>query len=187
VQALLEHQRIHAQVARLEQGLASDEVDASSMRELAGLLEAHVRLEERRLFPLIERVVPQETLSELDLAASRSSARSPVVDLLAPRGKGPLWGTETNDLNATLLVWPPAGGTDEHVNSERDVIIVVLSGSATVTIDGKAHEVGAGQVLVLEKGESRRISAGHAGVRYLSVHRRRAPLQIASRTPAAQP
>jgi hypothetical protein len=32
--------------------------------------------------------------------------------------------------------------------------------------------------VIVKKGLSRRITAGAEGVRYLSVHRRRAPLQI---------
>jgi quercetin dioxygenase-like cupin family protein/hemerythrin-like domain-containing protein len=181
VQALLEHQRIHALVRRLEHGVAAGESDASSMRELAELLEAHVRLEERQLFPLIEQVVPEEALGELDRATSREAAAS-AVDLLTPRGTGPLWGTETDDLNATLLAWPTGGGTGEHVNSERDVVLVVVAGSATVAIDGEPHAVHAGEALILEKGRRRSISAGPDGVRYLSVHRRRAPLQITPRS-----
>ena len=178
VSALLEHQRIHALVGRLERGLGAGEADASQMRELAALLEAHIRLEERQLFPLIQEVVPEEALGRLALATGREAADSPVVDLSAPRGSGPLWGTETEDLNATLLAWPAGGGPDEHVNSERDVILVVLAGAATVTIDGEPHVVRAGEALILEKGKMRAISAGPAGIRYLSVHRRRAPLQI---------
>jgi hypothetical protein len=41
--------------------------------------------------------------------------------------------------------------------------------------------VHAGDALIVEKGRSRQITAGAEGVRYVSVHRRRAPLQIASR------
>ena len=187
VQALLEHQRIHALVGRLEHALAADRADASAMRELAELLEAHVRLEERELLPLIEQVVPPAVLGGLDLKTARTNPRLPVVDLLAPDGKGPLWGTETEDLNATLLAWPAQGGTGEHVNSERDVIVIVLSGSATVAIDGEPHEVRAGQTLTFKKGQSRSITAGPTGIRYLSVHLRRAPLTITARSAAAQP
>ena len=60
VRALLEHQRIHALVGRLQAEVSAGGGDASTMRELGELLEAHVRLEERRLFPLIERVVAKE-------------------------------------------------------------------------------------------------------------------------------
>jgi quercetin dioxygenase-like cupin family protein len=174
VQALVEHQRIHALAARLERDVAAGKPQADVMTELAELLQAHVRLEERRLFPLIEEAVPEGTLAEIDLGASDS----PVVDLLRPAGSGPLWGTATDDLNATLLAWPAGGGPAEHVNHERDVLVVVLQGEAMIALDGAPHTVHAGEAVVLEKGRARSITAGPAGVRYLSVHRRRPPLQI---------
>ena len=178
VQALLEHQRIHALVGRLERGLRTGEADATTMRELADQLEAHVRFEEQRLFPLIEEVVSEETLSRLELVTATEVGHPPVVDLSAPLGRGPLWSTETEDLNATLLAWPEGDGPAEHVNSECDVILLVLAGAATVTIEGEPHVVHAGDALIIEKGRSRSISADRDGVRYLSIHRRRAPLQI---------
>jgi quercetin dioxygenase-like cupin family protein len=144
------------------------------MRELGTLLEEHVRLEERELFPLIEEALPDE----LDLEPSRAAGDSPAVDLLRPAGTGPVWGTATEDLNATLLAWPAGGGPDEHVNAERDVLLVVLDGDAVVTLEGEPHSVRAGEALVLEKGRARSVTAGPDGVRYLSVHRRRPPLQI---------
>ncbi len=101
-----------------------------------------------------------------------------VVDLLALDGEGPLWGTATDDLNATLLAWPSDHAVAEHVNDERDVLLVVLDGAAVVTVDGKRHSVEAGQALLVEKGASRAIRAGADGVRYLSVHHRRGPLQL---------
>ena len=185
VRALLEHQRIHALVAQLERGLITGEADGARMRELGELLDAHVRLEERDLFPLIEQVVPEDALRRLDLVAKRERARSPVVDLSAPLGSGPLWGAETEDLNATLLAWPSGGGTDEQVNGERDVMLVLLAGSATVTIDGEPHALHPNEAVIVEKRRSRSISAGPDGVRYLSVHLRRPPLQIAARDGSA--
>jgi quercetin dioxygenase-like cupin family protein len=171
--ALLEHQRLHALVGELQDELAAGHATAPTMRRLAQAFEGHIRFEERTLFPLIEKAGPEELLRRLEEA----SARSP-VELLALEGTGPLWGTETEGLNATLLAWPPGAGPSEHVNSERDVLLVVLAGSATVTIDGDSQLVDAGEAIALEKGSSRRIAAGPEGVRYLSVHLRRAPLQI---------
>lgn len=179
VQALLEHQRIHALVGRLERGLREGETDAITMRELSELLIAHVRLEDRQLFPLIEEVVSEEALSRLERVRASEVAEPPIVDLSAPLGRGPLWGTETEDLNATLLAWPAGEGPDEHVNNECDVILLVLAGAATVTIERKPHAIRAGDLVIIEKGRSRSISTGRDGVRYLSIHRRRAPLQIA--------
>jgi mannose-6-phosphate isomerase-like protein (cupin superfamily) len=136
VQALLEHQRIRALARRPD-------------RVLGELIEAHVRLEERVLFETIERVVPEERLSAL-----------------LPSGPGgPEWGTATADLNATLLVWPPGAGIAEHVNAERDVVLVVLDGTAEIELDGEVRLVRAGEVVVLEKGSRRRMTAGPAGVR----------------------
>jgi quercetin dioxygenase-like cupin family protein/hemerythrin-like domain-containing protein len=171
---LLEHQHLHALVGKLEIEVAASEVSATTMRKLAETLEEHIRFEDRVLFPLIESVTPEDVLRRLHEAAAASAP----VELLSPEGKGPLWGTETEDLNATLLAWPSGAGPPEHVNNERDVLFVVLVGSATLTVDGTARLLDAGQATIVEKGSLRRVVAGTDGVRYLSVHIRRAPLQI---------
>jgi quercetin dioxygenase-like cupin family protein len=159
VEALLDHQRLHALTAALD---GSADV-RRSMRELGERLEAHIRLEERELFPLIERLA----LAELDGLDSAD----------VPRG-GPVWGATSEDLNATLLAWDAGGGPPAHVNGERDVLIFVADGSATVTVDGEERELGAGEASIVGKGRRRRITAGSGGVRYLSVHLRRPPLEI---------
>lgn len=159
VQALLDHQRLHALARRLDR---PEELPAT-MVELADLLDRHVRFEERELFPLLERVVA-DALDEWEPESA----------------SGPQWGLASEDLNATLLAWPDGGGPDEHVNDERDVLIFVVDGSATVTVDGEANELPAGRATIVEKGRRRSIAAGARGVRYLSVHLRRPPLQIRS-------
>jgi hypothetical protein len=50
-----------------------------------------------------------------------------------------------------------------------------------VALDGRERDLGPGEALIVEKGRSRRVIAGPAGVRYLSVHLRRPGIQIASR------
>jgi hemerythrin-like domain-containing protein len=87
VRALLEHQRLHAIVARLGGGLSIGGADAELMREIADLLESHTRFEERRLFPLAEEVAAQ-TLSGLDLVGAHAADREPIVDLFAPAVAG---------------------------------------------------------------------------------------------------
>jgi len=173
MQALLEHQRLHRAAAELGELVAQERTDSATgtqMRELATLLEGHVRLEERRLFPLIETMLSEETLTGL-------------VNSASDKGSGPVWGTASEELNATLLRWRAGEGPAEHVNEERDVLVVVLAGSATVSVDGDEHELTVGDATIIAKGRRRKIEAGRDGVRYLSVHRRRAPLQI-SPTPA---
>ena len=162
--ALLEHQQLHAMAARLASG------EMAPMRDLAVLLEGHVRFEERELFPLIERLVG-DGLSALEFDVDREPPL---------RGRGPVWGSESEDLNATLLIWGPGDGPPEHVNNLRDVLLVVLDGLLELRVDDDAVDLTEGEAMIVAKGRRRRIIAGGHGVRYLSVHRRRPPLQIGS-------
>lgn len=84
----------------------------------------------------------------------------------------------SRDLNATLLVWPAGHEVAEHVNEEVDVLVIVLEGRGTAVIDGRSHAMTAGGAILFACGTRRRIQAGDGGLRYLSVHRRRGPLQI---------
>jgi quercetin dioxygenase-like cupin family protein len=101
------------------------------------------------------------------------------VDLVGPTGTGPLWGMASSDLNATLLAWPAGHEVAEHTAGELDVLLIVLEGDGTAKVDAQEHALVAGSALLVEKGRSRTIRAGPDGLRYLSVHRRRGPLQIA--------
>lgn len=93
-------------------------------------------------------------------------------------GRAVLWGLATEDLNVNLVRWPAGEGVDAHTNGERDVLIVVLDGGGTVTVDGDDIEVSADQCLVIPRGTERVIRAGADGIRYLSAHRRRPPLTL---------
>jgi quercetin dioxygenase-like cupin family protein len=100
------------------------------------------------------------------------------MDLLGLSGTGPVWGMASEDLNATLLVWPGGHELAEHTNEERDVLLVVLEGDVGVMVDGDEHALAEGNALLIERGRSRSLRAGAEGVRYLSVHTRRHGLQI---------
>lgn len=100
---------------------------------------------------------------------------------------GPVWGAASADLNATLLEWPAGKGPAEHVNAERDVLYVVLAGSATLTVDGEPREVAAGEATIVDKGASRALVAGPDGVRYLTSHIRRGGLEISRPARPATP
>jgi quercetin dioxygenase-like cupin family protein len=91
---------------------------------------------------------------------------------------GPVWGAESADLNATLLEWSAGKGPAEHVNEERDVLYVVLTGAVTLTEDGEARELSAGEATIVDKGSRRALVAGPDGVRYLTAHVRRGGLEI---------
>ena len=96
---------------------------------------------------------------------------------------GPVWGTKSEELNATILEWGPGEGPPEHVNESRDVAVCVLAGSGELTLDGETQPVAAGEVVVVAKGVRRLLVAGPDGLRYATVHRRREGLQIAAKLP----
>jgi iron-sulfur cluster repair protein YtfE (RIC family) len=84
VRALLEHLKIQSRVGRLGEEVQAQAVTEEALRDVAELLEAHIRLEEKELFPLIQEVVPEEALLKTDLALKRSSpARTPDDDITA--------------------------------------------------------------------------------------------------------
>lgn len=89
--------------------------------------------------------------------------------------RGPVWGAESDELNATILEWPPGEGPGETV-AQLDVVYAVLAGSIVLNGD----ELRAGEAVIVAKGARRSIVAGSDGARYLTAHRRRPPLQISS-------
>jgi hypothetical protein len=86
---------------------------------------------------------------------------------------GPVWGGESEELNATVLEWPAGAGPGETVSS-LDVVYVVLEGSLLLNDE----ELRAGEARIVAKDVPRSVVAGADGVRYLTAHRRRGPLQI---------
>jgi mannose-6-phosphate isomerase-like protein (cupin superfamily) len=176
--ALLEHVRLHALAEAIAGAVAEQAVPGELLARAGELLEAHVRLEERVLFPLIEATVDEARLVALRLpGADGARAGAPVVaDLLAaPGGRGVGWSARSDDHNANLVAWPAGAGVDAHVNSERDVLWIVLAGDGEVVVDGRAHEVRPGWGALIPAGRERSVTAGPAGLRYASVHLRRPP------------
>ena len=65
VRAVMEHLKIHGLVADLKRQLRQSDLAPELMREISETLRSHVRFEEGELFPLIERLVPSDSLNEL--------------------------------------------------------------------------------------------------------------------------
>jgi quercetin dioxygenase-like cupin family protein len=103
-----------------------------------------------------------------------------VVDLLALArvgdAQGPIWAHGGEDLNANLIRLRAGAGVAAHVNGEVEVLLVGIAGGGIVEVDGRWHELGAGQALVIPKGALRATEAGDNGFAYVTCHRRRAPL-----------
>ncbi len=62
---LQEHMQLHGLVRALRAEVAGGEVAPASVRELGDLLHAHVRAEERELFPAIEAALTDADLATL--------------------------------------------------------------------------------------------------------------------------
>jgi quercetin dioxygenase-like cupin family protein len=100
--------------------------------------------------------------------------------LLSTQGQtGAVWSLqESADLNANLVRFDEGDGVGEHVNDEVDVLIVGVSGTGEVRIDGASHHLSGGTLLLIPKGARRSTRSTSANFAYLTVHRRRGPLKL---------
>lgn len=95
---------------------------------------------------------------------------------------GTIWAlTEGEELNANLVRFPTGRGVGEHVNSEVDVLLVGISGSGTVTVDGEEHALSAGILVLVPQGARRSVRSASEDFVYLGVHRWRGALRIGRR------
>ena len=68
-QARLQHVQLEGLALTLEISVAAGIVERGRLDAVGELLDAHIRLEERQLFPLIEQLVPDDELGRLGLAS----------------------------------------------------------------------------------------------------------------------
>lgn len=105
---------------------------------------------------------------------------------------GALWRLRGDDrqLDANLVRHLPGTGGAQYTEDEVDVMLVVVSGTGILTLDGAQSHVSAGFLALLPRGSARALLAGPKGLVVLTVHRRRrgmsiAPAAGASAAPAA--
>ena len=92
---------------------------------------------------------------------------------------GVVWTLEgSSQLNANLVRFETGDGVGAHVNDEVDVIILGISGTGFVEVDGREHPVSNGTMTFVPKGVRRSTRSASGDFAYLTVHRRRGPLQI---------
>jgi quercetin dioxygenase-like cupin family protein len=93
-----------------------------------------------------------------------------------------IWTLDTSsDLNASLVRLGTGQGIGEYVNDEVEVIILGVSGSGSVTVDREEHAPTSGTLVFMPKGARRATVSASEDFAYLTVHRRRRPLQIGLR------
>jgi len=92
---------------------------------------------------------------------------------------GVVWALQgSNELNANLVCFGVGGGVGEHSNEEVDVIFVGVSGSGSVGVEGAELPLSSGTMVFVPRGARRSVQSASEDFAYLSVHRRRGPLQI---------
>src|SRR5712691_2862243 len=67
-EARVQHVQLEGFARKLDIAVAAGSVDRETLDAAGELFEAHIRLEERQLFPLIEELVPDDELRRLELA-----------------------------------------------------------------------------------------------------------------------
>ncbi|MHA6799686.1 cupin domain-containing protein [Bounagaea algeriensis] len=97
---------------------------------------------------------------------------------------GVLWRLQESarQLDANVVHLPARERVDWHTEQQRDVLVVVLSGTGTVHTDDGRGALVAGTVLWLPRDTRRSLVAGPDGMSYVTAHQRRPGLQIQRRT-----
>jgi mannose-6-phosphate isomerase-like protein (cupin superfamily) len=119
-----------------------------------------------------------------DLDARPEANRVTHVDVtqLDGEGGGAVWSLpHDGDLDANMIRLHGGQEIGDHVNDEVDVLVVVWHGAGEIAIDDRSLPLRPGVLVLVPMGSSRAIRAGHQGVSYLTVHRRRGPLTIGRR------
>lgn len=95
-------------------------------------------------------------------------------------GRGAVWKLEAagRDLDANLIVLPPGDGIAVHTGPDLDVLVHVVAGSGRLETAAGSIDLAPGALAWLPRRSTRGFTAGPEGLRYLTVHRRRAALTL---------
>lgn len=114
--------------------------------------------------------------------AETEQPRPGAVDLSAVDGAGGVvWSVSPDGFHTNLVVLDRGGSIAAHRNDGIDVLVVVLAGDGTATVDEVTIELAPTLALLVPRGATRSVAAGDRGLRYLTVHAQRAPLGIGGR------
>ncbi|MFD3700443.1 hypothetical protein ACFWUZ_30690 [Streptomyces sp. NPDC058646] len=126
------------------------------------------------------------------MTAEPDAEGTTVADLVAAAGEdqsGALWRLRDADrqLDANLVRLLPGAEVAAHTEADVDVLLLVVAGDGSLTLDGAVRAVGTGSLTFLPRGAARALLAGPQGLTFLTAHRRRAGLAIGRRPRSAGP
>jgi quercetin dioxygenase-like cupin family protein len=122
-----------------------------------------------RSFTLREKRMDTSQPQVIDLAALATNAGT-------NKTAGAVWSLVSTDLNLNLLHFGNGDRVAAHINSEVDVIGLVIAGEGTIALDGRQERLQPGKFFFVPKGARRAIQSRSPDFAYLSCHRRRAGL-----------
>ncbi|MEO6866843.1 MAG: hemerythrin domain-containing protein [Gaiellales bacterium] len=100
------------------------------------------------------------------------------LKMLGASRRGIPWSAASRDLNVTCLSWEPGHRIEAHRTSDRDIVVIGIDGSGTVTVEGVEQAVEPGTIVLSPAGTERCIEAGPDGFVYVSMHRRREAITL---------
>lgn len=102
-------------------------------------------------------------------------------------GDGVMWSlADSPELNVNLVRLTPGSTIGSHVNTDVDVVLVVLAGGGTVVVAGTPYTLEGSTLAYVPRFREREVRAGGQGLTYVSLHRRRGPLTLGpARSPSA--
>lgn len=97
-----------------------------------------------------------------------------------PDASGAIWNLpmRERDLDSNVIRLPPGGSIEAHVGPDLDVLIHVVDGTGHLETEVGTLELTLGDVVWLPRHSRRQFTAGHEGIRYLTVHQRRQSLKL---------
>ncbi len=105
---MMDHLRIHALVRTLRWELESRNVNDETMTNVVSATEEHIRFEENSVFPMIERLLPEEMLGAVSLAPRNRT----YVD-------GKAWSELLQNYNLVPALLPRRSTGDETLSTLR--------------------------------------------------------------------
>lgn len=121
---------------------------------------------------------PVDSLPEQPTVRVLADVHELIDDSRVPSGARWTLAESGRQLDANLIHLPAGQRVDTHTEPDLDVILIVVAGAGTIGTPDGEQSLADGNLVWLPCGSTRNITAGDKALSYLTIHRRRAGLQI---------